>query len=347
MKALYIQSLLVKDKEESIMKKYIVGTVLCMLLLIAVNPASPTTVPQIPSFQTTRGTTLYVGGLGPNNYTTIQEAVNAASAGDTVYVYDDSSPYRENIQINTSLSLIGEQKTTTVIDGMLQGNCVTVNADDVTITGFSIINGNDSGVFVYSNYTTIVNNIISDDYYGIRTSFGQPFGTTFNHNTITNNEITNNGAGITFFSGSNNTIVGNRITGSEQGISFSAGSDNNISRNIISGNVMGIWILVSYRTVIYHNNITGSTTGVTTFVSSAAKIFQNNFIGNNRSAISYESLFTKLRILKNNYNIPLRRNIWRQNYWEQPRTTPYVIPGVFLKFTLQIDWRPAQKPYLI
>ena len=38
------------------------------------------------------GNTLYVGGLGPNNYTIIQEAIDNASDGDTIFVYDDSSP---------------------------------------------------------------------------------------------------------------------------------------------------------------------------------------------------------------------------------------------------------------
>lgn len=50
---------------------------------------------------------LYVGGSGPGNYTTIQLAVNNANTGDTVYVYDDSSPYYEHVDINTSIHFIG------------------------------------------------------------------------------------------------------------------------------------------------------------------------------------------------------------------------------------------------
>jgi len=65
-----------------------------------------------------RNNWLYVGGSGPGNYTTIQSAINAASPGDTVFVYDDSSPYLETLVIPTSLSLIGENKQTTIIDGV-------------------------------------------------------------------------------------------------------------------------------------------------------------------------------------------------------------------------------------
>ncbi len=62
------------------------------------------------------GKTLYVGGSGPNNYTKIQDAINDSSDGDTVFVYDDSSPYYENLVIEKSIHLIGEAKETTVID---------------------------------------------------------------------------------------------------------------------------------------------------------------------------------------------------------------------------------------
>ena len=51
---------------------------------------------------------MYVGGSGPNNYTTIQSAIDDAVDGDTVFVYDDSSPYREHLLIETSINLLGE-----------------------------------------------------------------------------------------------------------------------------------------------------------------------------------------------------------------------------------------------
>jgi len=42
------------------------------------------------------GKTLYVGGSGPNNYSSIQKAINFAEPGDTIFIYDDSSPYYES-----------------------------------------------------------------------------------------------------------------------------------------------------------------------------------------------------------------------------------------------------------
>ncbi|KAA0009241.1 MAG: hypothetical protein FE036_00850, partial [Thermoplasmata archaeon] len=41
---------------------------------------------------------LYVGGSGPNNYTKIQDAIDNASNGDTIKVYNGI--YKENVVIN-------------------------------------------------------------------------------------------------------------------------------------------------------------------------------------------------------------------------------------------------------
>ena len=47
------------------------------------------------SIPLSKGNILYVGGNGPNNYTKIQDAINNANNGDTVYVYN--ATYWENI----------------------------------------------------------------------------------------------------------------------------------------------------------------------------------------------------------------------------------------------------------
>ncbi len=82
-------------------------------------------------------TTLYVGGNGPNNYTRIQDAIDNASNGDTVFVYDDASPYKENIFINKSIQLIGEKQQSTCINGR-QGNVIWVEHSNVTIQQFTL-----------------------------------------------------------------------------------------------------------------------------------------------------------------------------------------------------------------
>jgi len=91
---------------------------------------------------TNNSTTLYVGGYGPDNYTTIRNAYNDANEGDTIFVFDDSSPYFEHISVGKHINLIGENSQTTIIDGEKEDSVITVkyNAKDSIISGFTIQN---------------------------------------------------------------------------------------------------------------------------------------------------------------------------------------------------------------
>ncbi|MEM3612284.1 MAG: NosD domain-containing protein [Candidatus Bathyarchaeia archaeon] len=74
----------------------------------------------------------------PDDYATIQEAINNATEGDTVYVR--AGVYNESININKSIQLVGEDKATTVIDGSGSGIVVKVSANNVSIVNFTIRN---------------------------------------------------------------------------------------------------------------------------------------------------------------------------------------------------------------
>lgn len=115
-------------------------------------------------FPSANGTWLYVGGSGPGNYTRIQDAIDNASEGDTVFVYQGH--YFENITINTSITLLGEDRETTIIDGSEQGTVVTILSDGVTMDTFTVQNAVDpydgwgNGIHVKSDNNTIQNIII-------------------------------------------------------------------------------------------------------------------------------------------------------------------------------------------
>jgi parallel beta-helix repeat protein len=176
-----------------------------------------------------RGIILYVGGNGPNNYTTIQGAIEDASDGDTVFVYDDSSPYYENVVVDKSINLRGEDRDTTFIDGDKNGDAVTVTVDWANISGFSIRNCSyyDHGIIIDST----------------------------NNNTIRDNIISGNTIGIYLYESINNTISGNHIRSNIfWGIGLDIGANyNTISGNIISDNSIGIFFHHSYN-----NKITGN-----------------------------------------------------------------------------------------
>jgi nitrous oxidase accessory protein len=90
---------------------------------------------------TSKNNWMYVGGDGPGNYTRIQNAINDSNDGDTVFVYTASSPYYENIVINKSIALIGENRNTTIIDGKRIDDPLWIKASFVTVDGFTLLNG--------------------------------------------------------------------------------------------------------------------------------------------------------------------------------------------------------------
>ena len=74
----------------------------------------------------------------PQDYPTIAQAISHASSGDTVEV--KQGVYHENVQINKSLTLIGEGKENTLIigeGGPNQPAVLTLAASDIKVSGFT------------------------------------------------------------------------------------------------------------------------------------------------------------------------------------------------------------------
>jgi len=112
--------------------------------------------------------TITVGSGG--DYPTIQQAIDNASDGDTVFVYNGT--YYENVIVNKTINLTGESKENTIIDGNTSGDVVEITADGVNISGFSIVNSGgekiDSGIkLFFTENCTIKDNSISDNNQGI------------------------------------------------------------------------------------------------------------------------------------------------------------------------------------
>jgi parallel beta-helix repeat protein len=183
-----------------------------------------------------RGVWLYVGGSGPGNYTRIQDAINDSMNGDTVFVYDDSSPYYENIIMDKSIFLIGENRNTTIIDGVTGGDVVSVQTDGVTISEFSIqyhCTYPSSDIAIKANHTSISQTImISNNWYGISLL-------SCCDTNIVDNHISNKYAGISLnvFS-NNNTISGNDLSNNNYGLEIESSSFNHIFYNNFMNNTI-------------------------------------------------------------------------------------------------------------
>jgi parallel beta-helix repeat protein len=300
---------------------------------------------------------LYVGGSGPGNYTKIQDAINDSSDGDTVYVYDDSSPYYENVQIIKSINLIGENKETTIIDGNEIGDVLWLMTDEINVSGFTIQNGSNSngtagGIRLdASSNSKIFNNIVkNNDKYGIHVIENES-----SNNLISRNIIMKNGAddyrtraclNIYLLRSSNNIIADNIIKDAIGiGIGICYWSENTtVSRNIITDNKMeGIKSRFSYNNTIIENTIENNNLfGIRILYGSSSNLFQRNNIQNN---FPINVFF----ILTN----PKYPNHWDNNYWGQSRLFPKPIIGYVQADAkkvlgipwLALDWHPASEPY--
>ena len=93
--------------------------------------------------------TWYVDDDGGQDFTRIQAAVVAASDGDTIYVYEGY--YNEIVTLDKELTVIGENKTTTIIDGNKIKDVVKITADNCSLCRFTVKNsgGNYAGVKIY------------------------------------------------------------------------------------------------------------------------------------------------------------------------------------------------------
>lgn len=150
-----------------------------------------------------RATTLFVGGSGGDNYTTIQEAIDAAKPGDTIYVYNGT--YNENVAIYKPLSLIGEDKNNTIIDGGGIDDVVYVSANWVNITGFTVTNGgvdrDDAGIELETVWNcSIANNNVTDNRDGI-------YVESSTNIIIMNNNVSQNWKNGILISGSDNILT--------------------------------------------------------------------------------------------------------------------------------------------
>ncbi len=184
-----------------------------------------------------RGNWYYVGGSGPGNYSKIQDAIDNASAGDTIFVYDDSAPYFERLIINTTLALLGENRTTTIINSTAYDydTVVTINADDTILTGFTIVLNGGPGVEVSGDHAKLSDLTIQSGIHGWSGTGVTLLGTYGTE--ITDTFIISAQIGFLLTNATHATIAHNRIIDPGLNGIVVYSSDNVIDTNAIMGNL--------------------------------------------------------------------------------------------------------------
>lgn len=242
----------------------------------------------------------------------IQDAIDSANEGDIISIA--SGTYNENIQITKDLTIIGNSKDNTVIDGDGNSHVIKILGErfyeiEVHISKLTIKNaegtGNDCIAISYVNNGSIENNIIKNSENGDGIGIDHSTGLSINGNTITNNV---NGAGISLTVDSEvNEIYSNTIQSNKDGVYIYWSSNNNlIHDNTISGNSQ------------YGIHIASQT------LSTGNTFYRNDIKSNSQNAIDPHT---------NNWDYNSEGNYWGDydGVDENPENnigdTPYSIPG--------------------
>ena len=273
---------------------------------------------------------LYLGSseglVVPDNYSTIQSAVDAASTNDVIHV--KSGTYNENLAIDKQITLIGENRGNTIITTNTEQPTITITATNVTVTGFTI-KGTNTGIYITAENCTLTNNIIEGCGKGIHAQ--KDTNQFFHYINIKNNTITNNTEDGILFDGEGTpfmfNVTGNTLTSNNFGIRTVDSYRCLIQNNTIYGNTIGIdaagtRLDIMNNTLnentetaikvhnpptessdlvkIFYNNIQNSKQGVAILQSGRKYIMQNN-INNCTTALSFtQSSFNQNSVDRNN-----------------------------------------------
>jgi nitrous oxidase accessory protein len=206
----------------------------------------------------------------PGDSATIQSAVNGANPDDTIAIAGGT--YQEHVVIDKSLTLIGQDRVATIIDGSNTGDVVLITADYVKLKDLSIINSGDSipeqidweaGVELYG-----VSNCVMEYCLFYNNGGAGLAATGASQNSIQGCSFTNNYAGIYFYEAEEhygidnleNTIIDNIfINNLRYGIKFEHTGGlhhtmNTIQENFFGYSLFGISMIMSEQNDISFNN---------------------------------------------------------------------------------------------
>jgi parallel beta-helix repeat protein len=253
----------------------------------------------------------------PDDFPTIQEAVDSAKSGDTVFVR--SGTYYENIEIDTSnIVLTGEDRDNTfIISPEFLINAIRLNKERITINGFSI-KDNIYGISINADFCSIFNNNFFDNGHGLsiydNIESCQIYNNIFINNSeairlqyssmfsIHDNIFEENYYGIIGYivnSSINNNILRFNV---QHPISIEGGKNNIISENMISDNENdGIHIDNSLSNYVINNTVLDNLNDGIQIWTSSENIVSGNIIKNGRRTGIFLNDRSKNNYVKNNH----------------------------------------------
>lgn len=251
----------------------------------------------------------------PEDYTSIQSAIDASVEGDTIFVLPGT--YKENINFNGKEIIVSSTEPdnpdiveTTIIDGGNKGTVVTFNSSETSsvLDGFTITNGdagtsNGGGILIANASNPVVKNCIINNntaQYGAGICVSDQSQPVIENNIFTSNTADGSrGAGIYAIKKSSVTINDNIFKDHTEangvihiGSTSTDESSAEISNNLIENNTTefgtgGIMVTAVSTADIYNNTIKNNTGsgdnfagGITVSKNSYADISNNTITDN-------------------------------------------------------------------
>ena len=236
---------------------------------------------------------------GSQDYDTIQDAIDAASAGDTIFVWEGI--YNEDLIVSKQLTLMGNGSSNTTIIGSGTGSTVKITAGGVVISGFNVtgggyLNDDDPGAAFLidnSNDCVLSYNLITANDVGIY--LYQSSGTEVSNNTVT----ASNSYAVDIYKSHSNILRHNNISGNDDhSVLIDESNTNKIQYNNLNGNKYGVSVASGDNNIIEGNEICGSDhNGIRIFRGSGNHILNNNVSSINGDGISIN---TRNALVENN-----------------------------------------------
>ncbi len=218
-------------------------------------------------------------------YPSVQQAINAAAAGDTVWV-EAGNYYEKNIVINKPLLLTGDKYP--VLDGEYKYEIISVRADNVTVKGLKLVHSGISsmddiaGIKIYNTRNVVISgNILLDAFFGIYVQGG--INCTVENNQLRASSQTEqqSGNGIHCWKSDSLRIIGNEVSGHRDGIYFEFVTNSIIWRNLSSRNIRyGLHFMFSHNDAYISNIFRNNGAGVSVMFTHGVKMYNNFFEDN-------------------------------------------------------------------
>ncbi len=236
----------------------------------------------------TTAETIIVHASGRGDYTTIQEAIDNATDGDTIRVWRGT--YRENVVVNRTVFLIGNGSQDSRIDGEDSGPALTVESDGVEIAGFRMKTA--------ASWTTGALVIHGDNITVSDSSFNARERNTLGRNcilidggndvSITNSTLSGCDGGVDIRNSNSIIIQNSAISDSQQAISSQSSGRIYIGSSDIGHNNNGITISNGADAII-RDNVIHNNSGTALSVTTWNNVLDNNIVMFNNYGISLGS----------------------------------------------------------